>query len=859
MRSATPNPAGRHVSESAPPPIVKIIYQSESDGGPVYSEPYATNFNKGLDAYYQKDYQTAMTYFHAADTAQPGVSQCVVMLAVCYENRGQQEAALKIYAHALQLDPHYALAWHNKGVLHNERGELTDAKECYLNALRDRIMSGQPEFKTVACNLSSVLVKLQEHEAACRLLSEVIRRDPKDFSTAAWLADIYVEAKQPAKAYDLLSTLPNNGRLKEGMMLLAKSKMADILVTICPPHAFRLPKAPRLAHGYEAAVEQAVAKLLSERPNAELRVTDTDSMGWLAMKALQSGCKKATCLIRPWDNLKKSLASVLERNGYTTEQVDIQHFIAEEVTAWHGVFENADLFINAIYTPASVPSILQRCKSYQQKGLTTVPRGGCLKIMGICSEQIRTQCTVGSEVNGFDLTNFGDFCTAIRKYVMHMHMSTINHEVLTEVAELELEADHQGLFGKTIRLPVLKEGILDAIVSWYDLDLADDMRLSMGPDADCAWQQNIQVVHFDGDSKVRVGDCVVLDTTLTRWTSERSNQWIMFENIVHEVNGAITQRHDTHLLSEDPLQGRLWHFDMMADLGRNDAYDRALKALVKPEHVVLDIGTGSGLLAMMAARAGAKHVYAIEANESIAEKARKVIAHNGYADKITVITGMSDNISVGEGSAMPVKADVVVTETMGADLLSELMYNILDDARRRLAKPGAVLIPWAGRVIGQLVQVNSPWHVAGFPKTEGLKHGAQPDLSSFNPLLPPMRICLQIQKMQWTPISDVFTLFSFDFNTPLDKAGNTAEIKVPITAAGQLHAIAYWWDADLGSDADGKIEIETGPTSRYAYTDHAHWSQQIQVLDFDGVQVASGQEVPLRMYNDNHLSYIELI
>ena len=64
----------------------------------------------------------------------------------------------------------------------------------------------------------------------------------------------------------------------------------------------------------------------------------------------------------------------------------------------------------------------------------------------------------------------------------------------------------------------------------------------------------MQVVHFDGDSKVRVGDCVVLDTTLTRWTSERSNQWIMFENIVHEVNGAITQRHDTHLLSEDPLQ-----------------------------------------------------------------------------------------------------------------------------------------------------------------------------------------------------------------------------------------------------------------------------------------------------------------
>ena len=95
-------------------------------------------------------------------------------------------------------------------------------------------------------------------------------------------------------------------------------------------------------------------------------------------------------------------------------------------------------------------------------------------------------------------------------------------------------------------------------------------------------------------------------------------------------------------------------------------------------------------------------------------------------------------------------------------------------------------------------QVNSPWHVAGFPKTEGLKHGAQPDLSSFNPLLPPMRICLQIQKMQWTPISDVFTLFSFDFNTPLDKAGNTAGVTVAGAVwDGGMEARVPWCSAAL--------------------------------------------------------------
>ena len=69
--------------------------------------------------------------------------------------------------------------------------------------------------------------------------------------------------------------------------------------------------------------------------------------------------------------------------------------------------------------------------------------------------------------------------------------------------------------------------------------------------------------------------------------------------------------------SFDALGGAVWHFDMMSDLKRNDAYERALIAAVKPGSIVLDIGTGSGLLAMMAARAGAKHVYACEMNPDV--------------------------------------------------------------------------------------------------------------------------------------------------------------------------------------------------------------------------------------------------
>eukprot|EP00667_Euglena_gracilis_P002205 EG_transcript_2207 len=851
--------ANGHVAEAAVPPTVRIIYQSSSEGV-AHPYDYAVNFNQGIDHFHRRDYEAALQCFSAADRAQPGQTQCVAMLAVCYDNLKRPIVAMGVYAYALQLDPHYALAWHNKGVLHAERDELLEAKECYLNAMRDRVLTGTPDLRTVASNLGGVLFKLGEKEAAARMLEEVVMRDLNDHTTAAWLADIHMAIGNHERAYHLLSRLPNNGQLKEGTMLLAKSKMSDTLINLAQPNAFRLPKATRLREAYEAAVEQTVGRLRAEAPDADLKVVDCDSIGWLALKALKSGCQRATCLVKQWNALGDAITETGVRNGFPPPTLQVKFYPPEVAESLGEEATDASLIINAIYSPSQVPSVMNRVKVYRDRGLATVPRRGAVRMMGIRSEQIRTQCNVQSQVNGFDLTAFGDFCRAIRKYVMHMHLSTIPHDILTEVISLDIgdEVDTNAFFGRVVDLPVVQAGQLDAIVSWYDLDLAEGVTLSMGPDEDCAWQQNVQVVQLDGAGDVAAGDTLHLTMTVTRWSSERSHQWIMFEELTHEAGGDIKQRHETFLTTEDPLQGRLWHFDMMADISRNNAYQRALEALVKPDHIVLDIGTGSGLLAMMAARAGAKHVYAIEGNESIAEKARNVIRCNGYSDRITVITGMSNDVKVGEGSPLPIQADIVVTETMGADFLSELMYNILDDARRRLLKPGAQMIPASGRVLGQLLQIDSPWHLPGFPPTEGLRNGAAPDLSALNRLLPPMRSCMQICKVKYTPVSEVFTLFAFDFQQPLRTAGNVAELDVPVTTAGTLHAIAFWWDADLGEDKDGRIVIETGPQTRYAYTDHAHWSQQLQLLDISGRLVVPGQAVPLRLFNDNHLTFVEL-
>jgi predicted RNA methylase len=77
----------------------------------------------------------------------------------------------------------------------------------------------------------------------------------------------------------------------------------------------------------------------------------------------------------------------------------------------------------------------------------------------------------------------------------------------------------------------------------------------------------------------------------------------------------------------------------MADADRAQAFERAIREVVRPGMSVLDIGTGSGLLAMMAARAGAGHVLAIERDPVIADVARRNIEENGFHRQVHVING----------------------------------------------------------------------------------------------------------------------------------------------------------------------------------------------------------------------------
>lgn len=130
------------------------------------------------------------------------------------------------------------------------------------------------------------------------------------------------------------------------------------------------------------------------------------------------------------------------------------------------------------------------------------------------------------------------------------------------------------------------------------------------------------------------------------------------------------------------------HLRMLSDHTRTRAFMDALAATVRPGDVVLDLGTGTGILAAHAARLGARRVYAVEASDA-ARAAQAFLRDNGLQDRVEVRHGWSQHLD------LPEPADVVVSETLGNHPLEEGWAAAMQDARRRLAAPGARFVPAA--------------------------------------------------------------------------------------------------------------------------------------------------------------------
>jgi hypothetical protein len=191
-------------------------------------------------------------------------------------------------------------------------------------------------------------------------------------------------------------------------------------------------------------------------------------------------------------------------------------------------------------------------------------------------------------------------------------------------------------------------------------------------------------------------------------TSARVAELIDFGAV--RANAAATGRDGAPLRDRDIGM----HIELLDDGERADAYLQAIAANVAPGDVVVDLGSGTGILALAAARAGARRIYAIEAS-GFAGLVEASARRNGYGDRIVVLGDWSQRVVV------PEPADVLVAEIIGNDPLGEGVLRFMPDAARRFLKPGGRVLPERLRVFATLVAMPHDAlleHCVGRPRLE---------------------------------------------------------------------------------------------------------------------------------------------
>lgn len=277
-----------------------------------------------------------------------------------------------------------------------------------------------------------------------------------------------------------------------------------------------------------------------------------------------------------------------------------------------------------------------------------------------------------------------------------------------------------------------------------------------------------------------------------------------------------------------------WHIPMMNDTRRNDAFEAAIQVAIRqvgPDARVLDIGTGSGLLSMMAARAGAKEIVACEAVPIIADMAMKIVAENGYDDRVTVHAKMSTELEVGKELAEP--ADILVSEILSSDLLTEYVCDTFEDAHARLLKEDAIVIPRAASAIGCLVESPVLDDYVFVDRISGF------NVSRFSQFAA-MKLPIHGTMTDWKRLSGDVELVRVDLTRKRHES-ELHSLSIPVTADGTATGVVQWMHVDL---AEG-VSFHNHPDG---YTDGGwlqilhHFPQPIRVRAGETLELAVGHD-----------------
>lgn len=277
------------------------------------------------------------------------------------------------------------------------------------------------------------------------------------------------------------------------------------------------------------------------------------------------------------------------------------------------------------------------------------------------------------------------------------------------------------------------------------------------------------------------------------------------------------------------IEAPVWHFDIIDDSIRLQSYAEALKRFVKPDMIVFEIGTGTGILSMLAVQAGARHVYTCEIQPDVAETARQIIKKNGYQDHITVINKNALNVKVGQD--IPERADLFVAEIVDDTLLGERVLPLTEFARHQILKSQAILLPHTVSARGCLINKQ------GLRQNYRAKTVMGFDLSPFNRFTP-TELSLGRGGAEVESLSDDIELVRFDLKYDAPKEA-TSRFKVLANHDGNAEALMRWLHLDFG---EGLVFENRLPQK-------SCWWPHIHIFPKE-IPVKQGSEISFELYHN---------
>jgi protein arginine N-methyltransferase 7 len=268
-----------------------------------------------------------------------------------------------------------------------------------------------------------------------------------------------------------------------------------------------------------------------------------------------------------------------------------------------------------------------------------------------------------------------------------------------------------------------------------------------------------------------------------------------------------------------------FHFAMMNDLPRNEFYYGLLKKHVTPETGVLEIGAGSGLLSMMAAKLGAKWVVAVEGSADMADLARRNVHANGLQDKIKVMCMMSTDLDLKH---LPGQPDILVSEIFGTLLLGESAHDYIEDIRRRVLKPSSVILPRHGVQYAVPIQCDILDSIADVKTWNGLDLSHVTAVKDTASTVFTKKYGFRMSSVPFKKLSAPIPVVTIDFQTTKRKDfKRNQSFEITATESGQAHAMLLYWEA-----TDDGLVMSTDPdATRDNFPRDMQWGQALQLID----------------------------